>query len=90
MEMSNKMLTDTDRRIEQIYRAGLESIKILYHFHLPKCEQPGCVRKVSAKDDKRGHKLCEICYKTDQKIKREKNTFIAKVSDKNPSAINTF
>jgi hypothetical protein len=70
MEMSNYMPTDTDRRIELIYRAGLKSIKTLYHFRLPKCEQPGCFRKLSAKDDKHGHTLCEICYNVERKAKR--------------------
>ena len=69
-KVSNKMPTDTDRRIEQIYKAGLKGIKTLYHFRLPKCEQPGCIRKLSAKDDKRGHTICEICYNGELKAKR--------------------
>jgi hypothetical protein len=70
MEMSNGMITDTDRRIEQIYNTGLKRIKTLYHFRLPKCEQPGCFRKLSAKDDKHGHTICEICYNAERKAKR--------------------
>jgi hypothetical protein len=69
------MLTDTDRRIEQIYKTGLMRIKTLYHFRLPKCEQPGCFRKLSAKDDKRGHTICEICYKAELKAHRMKKCF---------------
>lgn len=64
------MITDTDRRIELMYHAGLEGIKTLYHFHLPKCDRPGCFRKLSARDDKRRHTMCEICYTAELKAKR--------------------
>jgi hypothetical protein len=69
------MLTDTDRRIEQIYQTGLMRIKTLYHFHRPKCEQPGCTRKLSTKDDKHGHTLCGICYTAELKTKRLAKAF---------------
>jgi hypothetical protein len=69
------MLTETDRTIERIYKTGLENIKALYHFHLPKCEQPGCFRKLSANEDKRGHTLCGICYTAELKAKRMKKRF---------------
>jgi hypothetical protein len=64
------MITDSDRRIEQMYNAGLESIKLLYHFHRPQCKQRGCFKKLSAKDDRLGHTLCDICYHAELKTKR--------------------
>ena len=66
------MLSESDRRIDLMYRAGLERIKLLCHFHLPKCKQPGCFRKLNAKDDRLGHKLCGICYTAELKAKRLK------------------
>jgi hypothetical protein len=66
------MLTDSDRRIDVMYRAGLERIKLLCHFHLPKCRRPGCFRKLSSKDDRLGRTLCGICYTAELKAKRVK------------------
>jgi hypothetical protein len=68
--MGGTMITDSDRRIEQIYQAGLMHIKKFYHFHLPKCSRPGCDRKISSREDKRGLTLCGICHAAALKEKR--------------------
>ena len=61
------MKTDTDRHIEKIYQKGLEGIKTIYHFHRPKCVREGCWHKLSVKDEKRRHTICEACYKAERK-----------------------
>lgn len=71
------MLTDSDRRIDLMYRAGLERIKLMCHFHLPKCRTPGCLRKLTQKEDRLGHTLCGICHIAGLKAKRLKKALVS-------------